>query len=568
LNLVLDVLFLRRPKINYISPPVCEAIFSGTGSPIIILPEIGHHRGPTGLVLGGHGQVTLSWNNYPGALCYNVYSLVITPDQIVQSCDFIQQLAQHGTYLLLSECQQGTTITLPAAGCYRVSAITGDGESDLSNPVCTCACPSCSCPPGTDFYPSFGQCLCSAQSCGAGQVWDPIQCKCVNCGSQTCPPGFISDPAHPCNCINGGGSVISVCNKEQSASCPPPGTGTVTIPAGTFCIDVHNPTPASVAAAQNDMDTEAQAQAISELNCNGWKICNWPSVRALLSGFGQCSPSTFPAWDGVFNVEYGTFPFKVWYFIDQSIDGTKTAASEAPDYPPIQTAFSNDCFTQLEYGSFTGTWTLFISCADACGTTAIWSGTMTNNDPDNPAGIYTNDNTGVSAAPVTIEVCSNEGNCGPDWTTLSWAAPTFLNNATATFAGNGGNMSCTMTPGPGSNAAVRGAKGTLNYTGCASQSQINLNVTSWFGGGAPFLFTGFTIKQDGNVVLNYHYQTSSNPPVSPGSVVVPFTLVPGTNSLIEVTGFLAQNADYIGGSNDIGNAGIAMNFTITNTPPT
>jgi hypothetical protein len=137
----------------------------------------------------------------------------------------------------------------------------------------------------------------------------------------------------------------------------------------------------------------------------GWKICNWNQVLPLLTGFGQCGASTFPAWDGIFDQEYGAFPFKLWYFIDQSINGSKAAASEAPDYPPIQVATSNDCFTQLIYHAFTGQWQLFIACADLCGTTEIWNGTLTNNNPDNPSGVYVNDGLGTSGpTPATIEI--------------------------------------------------------------------------------------------------------------------------------------------------------------------
>lgn len=223
MNLVLDTLFLRRPKINYVSPPVCEAIFSGTGSPIIILADIGKLPGPTGLVAGGVGNRRLSWNRYPGALCYNVYTAVITANdpcagiadpnlKAVCECQTIAAYGNHipsgvtVTYELLAECFIDPFFLVPTVGCYRVSAITPDGESDLSDPTCIC-----------DFTPI----------------------------------------PHP----------ITVCNTSQTASCTPPLVGPdVTVPAGVYCIEVEND-PDTVAAAQSEMNAQALAQAQSELAC-------------------------------------------------------------------------------------------------------------------------------------------------------------------------------------------------------------------------------------------------------------------------------------------------------------
>src|SRR5712664_1708839 len=123
MNSVLEILFLRRPVLEYVAPPVCEFIFSGSGRPIIILEPLGHLFAPTGLILGGEGSFVLSWNSYPGALCYTVYKA-------------IDSLDPFGAYRIIAECINNATIDLSGFGdgYYRVSAITLDGESDLTAP--------------------------------------------------------------------------------------------------------------------------------------------------------------------------------------------------------------------------------------------------------------------------------------------------------------------------------------------------------------------------------------------------------------------------------------------------
>ena len=124
MNTILDVLLLRRPKIDYISPPICDVIFSGTGHPVIVLETISKRHGPTGLRSGGVGNFFLTWERSPGDLCYSVYKAT-TSDPF-------------GPYELVSECSPDNFIDLTphGPGCYRVSVITADGESDLSDPLC------------------------------------------------------------------------------------------------------------------------------------------------------------------------------------------------------------------------------------------------------------------------------------------------------------------------------------------------------------------------------------------------------------------------------------------------
>lgn len=120
----LDILFLRRPSLRYVSPGVCEASFSGSSFPVIILDALANLLGPTGLTLGGVGGFLLSWNNYPGALCFSVYKAV-------------DELDPFGAYVLIAECINDNFIDLESfgPGTYRVTAITPEGESPPSEPI-------------------------------------------------------------------------------------------------------------------------------------------------------------------------------------------------------------------------------------------------------------------------------------------------------------------------------------------------------------------------------------------------------------------------------------------------
>jgi hypothetical protein len=115
----LDVLCLRRPKINYVSPPVCEAIFSGSGIPIIVLEPFNVLTKITGIVVIRDGNTrVISWPAYPGAICYNVY-----------------QQQPDGSYVLIAECIEDPTITLPPGLPIIITPVTPDGEGDVSDPI-------------------------------------------------------------------------------------------------------------------------------------------------------------------------------------------------------------------------------------------------------------------------------------------------------------------------------------------------------------------------------------------------------------------------------------------------
>lgn len=125
MNSVIEVLYLRRPRLEYVSPPICEFDFSSSGGPIISLETIGQLLAPSGFILSGRGRFVLSWTNYPGAICYTVYKAVDPNNPF-------------GEYVVVAECIEDPSINLEpnGPGCYRVSAITEHGETQLSDPIC------------------------------------------------------------------------------------------------------------------------------------------------------------------------------------------------------------------------------------------------------------------------------------------------------------------------------------------------------------------------------------------------------------------------------------------------
>lgn len=121
MNTVWEILYARQMAIHYAAPPICEVIFSGSSNPVIILSEPALNK-VTGLVFGGVGNFTLSWNDYPGAICYNVYliggSNVAVP---------LAQCVDDTMFILPDNLDPGDDIV--------VTAITPEGETPPSDPV-------------------------------------------------------------------------------------------------------------------------------------------------------------------------------------------------------------------------------------------------------------------------------------------------------------------------------------------------------------------------------------------------------------------------------------------------
>lgn len=120
----LQYFFQRMPRLNYVSPPICEMEFSSSALPSIILHPHARRLGPTGLeFFTEDGRIFLRWNNYPGAICFSVYKAVDEDNP-------------NGDFHLVAECvQEPVDITDFGPGVYRVSSITPDGETVFSDPV-------------------------------------------------------------------------------------------------------------------------------------------------------------------------------------------------------------------------------------------------------------------------------------------------------------------------------------------------------------------------------------------------------------------------------------------------
>lgn len=127
----IDVICARRQALIYVSPPFCEAEFSSTGEPVIVLNPLRRRRGPTGFVVIAGGRLRFKWDTTPGAICYSLYR------------------REGGEYVLVSECfpcdecEPDTCCyeceTCPP-GCYAITAITEDGETEPSNEACSEGC--------------------------------------------------------------------------------------------------------------------------------------------------------------------------------------------------------------------------------------------------------------------------------------------------------------------------------------------------------------------------------------------------------------------------------------------
>lgn len=75
MSAVLDILLLRRPRLDYTSPGICEIILSGSGTSVIVSTfETGIKI--TDFTVNG---LILEFPNIPGALCYTIYKEELPP---------------------------------------------------------------------------------------------------------------------------------------------------------------------------------------------------------------------------------------------------------------------------------------------------------------------------------------------------------------------------------------------------------------------------------------------------------------------------------------------------------
>lgn len=122
MNIVLDVLRLRRVKLDYISPPICPVVMSGSGSSIMV-EIVGAPEPPTALMFSGQCSRFLTWTSPAGTICTSLYR-ANNPNDILT------------TYTLISECVPTGSVSVCSPGWWKYSTSTADGvESDQSQPI-------------------------------------------------------------------------------------------------------------------------------------------------------------------------------------------------------------------------------------------------------------------------------------------------------------------------------------------------------------------------------------------------------------------------------------------------
>lgn len=131
MNSVMEILFHRRPPLNYIAPSACEAILSGSSIVSIVLPSFQRIKRVGGLTVLGvaPGPFSLNWETEPGAdppvICFNLYQVV------------------DGVLTLVAECVTpppgGGGVPIPGGGTpggsYVVTPVTPEGEGEPSDPI-------------------------------------------------------------------------------------------------------------------------------------------------------------------------------------------------------------------------------------------------------------------------------------------------------------------------------------------------------------------------------------------------------------------------------------------------
>ncbi len=224
MNTVLDVLKLRRVRLDYVSPPICPPILSGSGSSVFVEAVL-TPVSPTGLRFQGECERFLTWDNYSDLLCMSLYQVVdpgnlTGPATLISEClpanrvrvfspgwwayTITDQTGVEGPqsspvkvdgthaeeliipreagfvsytlyknpistdptalyYPVLTSTRWGAFEVIGESNCYRIQAVTDDGVSELSAPACRDQLTGC----------------CPAIECPVGMHWDPIQCSCL-----------------------------------------------------------------------------------------------------------------------------------------------------------------------------------------------------------------------------------------------------------------------------------------------------------------------------------------------------------------------------------------------------
>lgn len=267
---VWDIVNLRRPVLNYVCPGICETVFSGSSNPVIILsdPLIGK---VTGLAIGGFGGFQLTWNAFPGALCYNVY--FIGGDNIA---------------VILAQCIEDTSFVLPpnGPGFIVVTPVTLEGEGPPSDPF---------------PYPT---------GAGGGTAVVTAVASC-SLTSRSSFPGVFTIAREPGDTI---GNLFVTFTLTGTAV-----NGTdydliplfVNIPDGFDSAEVEiNPIDAALVSSKTVILTLSEtgtytngvpSVASLEIRLPVLRIVSYGNIQSLLVPSAAMADSTFCEWDGTFN---------------------------------------------------------------------------------------------------------------------------------------------------------------------------------------------------------------------------------------------------------------------------
>jgi hypothetical protein len=245
MNAVLDVLKLRRVKLDYISPPICPglAIASGSGSgsgSFSFLEENDGATSPT-IRIGGQCNAFVMWTQPPDALLFTLYKSIVPGDP-------------ESPYTLLADGVSLYTVRVCSPGWWYITTLDSEGnpgaptdtvQSDGSAPV-TLLIPRnegdtgfrlFKNPDATDPTRAYTPVL-ESTTFGAVELCEPLGCYrgvsitddgfsplsntvCRDeeencCVEQVCPPGYKWD-RYQCSCVEGVGGCTATLDRSTPA---------------------------------------------------------------------------------------------------------------------------------------------------------------------------------------------------------------------------------------------------------------------------------------------------------------------------------------------------------------
>lgn len=260
MNTILDVLKLRRVRLEYVSPPVCPILASGSGSGVLV-DVVDAVAAPTGLAFIGQCGRFLVWDDYVGAQCISLFRSVQVNEpngayELVSEClpartvavcsigwwritttdetglespqtDLVEsdgsgyvqipiprragavsftlyrnpELSDvEGTYTKVFSSPIANMFEVCAAGCYKLQAVTLDGASNLSESICIINVRDVvDCTGNFKWHVDICDCVCEEVACQQGYHFDFNRCQCW-CDVMGCPGNFRWE-TEVCACV-------------------------------------------------------------------------------------------------------------------------------------------------------------------------------------------------------------------------------------------------------------------------------------------------------------------------------------------------------------------------------